>query len=78
MPSPLPVKPRPSSVVAFTLTWERDTPQALARFSRIWGMKGASLGRWAMRVASMLPMENPFSPSRAQTRSSSTRLSAPS
>ena len=39
MPSPLPVKPRPSSVVAFTLTWERDTPQAFGQVSRIWEMR---------------------------------------
>lgn len=35
MPSPLPVKPRPSSVVAFTLTRAASTPQAAARFSRM-------------------------------------------
>ena len=38
MPSPLPVKPRPSSVVAFTLTWEAAIPQAFASYSRICGI----------------------------------------
>ncbi len=38
MPSPLPVKPRPSSVVAFTLTASAEMPSALAMFSRIAGM----------------------------------------
>lgn len=52
-------------------------PQAFARFSRIWGMKGASLGRWASTVASMLQMEKPRSPSSAHTWERSPRLSAP-
>ena len=45
IPSPEPVKPRPSSVVAFRLTCSGDTPIALASRSRICGIWGASLGR---------------------------------
>ena len=35
MPEPSPVKPRRSSVVAFTLTWETSSPSASARFRRM-------------------------------------------
>ena len=77
MPSPLPVKPRPSSVVALTLTWETSTPQALAKFSRIEAIWGESLGRWAVTVASILLMVHPSRRSRAHTCASSCRLSAP-
>ena len=45
MPSPRPVKPRYSSVVAFTLTEPSGTPIAAARRERISGMYGMSLGR---------------------------------
>ena len=38
MPSPAPVNPRFSSVVAFTLTWEMGTPKASAKCSRIAGI----------------------------------------
>ena len=44
MPSPRPVKPNPSSVVAFTLTRSAGTPICRARFCRISGMWEASLG----------------------------------
>lgn len=37
MPEPSPVKPSPSSVVAFTLTCSGSIPRAAARFSAIWG-----------------------------------------
>ena len=59
MPSPRPVKPRCSSVVAFTLTQPSGTPIASARRKRISGMYGMSLGRCATIVASVLTISQP-------------------
>ena len=38
MPEPSPVKPRPSSVVALTLTRSASIPRAAAMFSAIWAL----------------------------------------
>ena len=46
MPSPVPVKPSLSSVVAFTFTREAAIPTARAMFASICGMKSFSFGRW--------------------------------
>ena len=59
MPSPLPVKPSFSSVVALTETSSAEMPSAAARFSRIAGIYGASFGAWHKSVASMLPAAQP-------------------
>ena len=77
MPSPAPVKPSFSSVVAFTFTRSGVTPIRRARLSRMAGMWGASFGRWARTVASTLPTRYPAVRSRSITASSRTRLSAP-
>lgn len=45
MPSPVPVKPSFSSVVAFTFTRDGAIPTAWAMFSSICGMKSFSFGR---------------------------------
>ena len=44
MPSPSPVKPRCSSVVALTLTASTGIPKASASFARMAGMWGAASG----------------------------------
>ena len=53
IPWPAPVNPRPSSVVALTLTWSLESPSASAIFSAIFGRYARSFGRWAMMVESM-------------------------
>src|SRR5579883_860042 len=56
IPSPRPVKPNPSVVVALTLTCEMSRRRCSARCARIAGIWGANLGRSAMIVASTLLM----------------------
>ena len=77
MPSRAPVKPRPSSVVALTLTRSTSTSMHCARFRRICAMCGASFGAWASTVQSRLPTMYPAACRRAVTARSSARLSAP-
>ena len=57
MPFISPVKPSPSSVVAFTLTWLTEISKAFAIFALIFSMCGDILGFCAMIVASILPIE---------------------
>ena len=56
MPSPLPVNPSPSSVVALTFTLERGIPSVSAKFCLICSLYGASLGACAIMVTSTLFM----------------------
>ena len=78
MPSSRPVKPRRSSVVALTLTWESSRCSVRAIFSRIFAMCGASFGFWAITVASIFSMAYPFWFKSSPTWARSCRLSAPS
>ena len=77
MPWPAPVKPRPSSVVALTLTDAAGMASAAARRSAICGRYAASFGRWAMIVASMFPTAQPAAASSSDTRASRRRLEIP-
>ena len=77
IPSPEPVKPRRSSVVALTLMFPRPVCSAPAIFRRICSICGASFGRWAMMVASRLPRRYPAPSSLRLTSRSSSMLSAP-
>ena len=63
MPSPRPVKPRRSVVVAFTLTSTASQPRSAAMLARIAGTCGASFGACATIVASTLPTRSPRSAS---------------
>lgn len=54
IPSPRPVKPSFSVVVALTLTQSRPMPRSAAMLERIRSMWGAILGAWAMMVMSAL------------------------
>ena len=55
MPSPRPVKPSFSVVVAFTLTWSISTPQSAAILAHICAVCGDSFGASQITVASILP-----------------------
>ena len=77
MPSSVPVKPRPSSVVALTLMAVTGTPMTRERFWRIWGIWGMSLGFWARMVMSAFSTRQPFWAKRSMTFPRRTRLSAP-
>jgi hypothetical protein len=59
IPSPRPVKPMRSVVVALTLTRSGGQPRSAARISRMAGYRAASRGRWATRVRSALWTESP-------------------
>ena len=56
MPSSLPVKPRPSSVVAFTLIFETSVLHKRAIFSAISVTYFPIFGFWAITVQSTLPI----------------------
>src|SRR5690606_12319733 len=77
MPSPRPVKPSFSLVVALTLIASRSTPQASAMRWRICAACGPTLGRWQTMVMSALPSFQPQPATRPTQWRSSTRLSAP-
>ena len=77
IPSPHPVKPSFSSVVALTLTRSASILIARARFLLMRSMKGESFGACAMTVASTFDTQYPCTSSRQQTRLSKIRLSAP-
>ena len=61
IPCSAPVKPSPSSVVAFTLIWLTSICNAAAIFFSISSMYGRIFGFWAMIVASMFSTIYPFS-----------------
>ena len=56
MPSPRPVKPRRSVVVALTETRSMSQSRSAATFARMAATNGAIFGACAMTVASTLPM----------------------
>ena len=56
MPSPLPVKPICSSVLALTLTAPTGSASTSAIRARIEAMCGASFGAWQTTVLSMFPI----------------------
>src|SRR4249919_592590 len=77
IPSPRPVKPSFSLVVALTLTASRSIPRSAASRSRIAGACGPTLGRSQTTVMSALPTRQPRSPINSLHRRRKARLSAP-
>lgn len=77
IPSPRPVNPRCSVVVALTLTQLSGIWRSAAMFERMAGMCGAILGACAMIVTSMLAIWNPFWVSRLRTLRRRIRESIP-
>src|SRR5690606_6484783 len=77
MPSPRPVKPSFSLVVALTLTASTSTPVSLAISARIASACGPTLGRSQTTVMSALPSLQPRSRSRSLQWRTKLRLSAP-
>src|SRR6266581_4292584 len=59
MPSPRPIAPSRSAVLALMFTWPRSISRSAARFATIAAVCGAIFGACAMMVASRLTMENP-------------------
>src|SRR5712691_2754096 len=59
MPSPRPMAPRCSAVLALTFTWRRSISRSAAMFATIAAVCGAIFGACATMVASRLTMENP-------------------
>src|SRR5882724_5933387 len=76
MPSPRPMAPSRSAVLAFTLTWPDFRPRSAERLATIAGMCGAILGASAWMVASRLAIAYPAPRTFAATSRSSARLSA--
>src|SRR5690606_37508955 len=77
IPSPRPVKPSFSLVVALTLTASRSTSQVSAMRWRISAACGPTLGRSQTMVMSALPSFQPHSPTRPTQWRSRPRLAAP-
>src|SRR6266567_6100828 len=75
MPSPRPVRPSPSVVVADTLTEAPDSA-SLSIFSAS-ARRGATRGRFPITWTATLPMTNPASPTSRNVSRSSARPDAP-
>ena len=77
MPSPRPMNPMPSLVVALTLTSSRPIASASPSRSAILAAAGSMRGRSQITVASTLTTRQPASAAIEVTSESSAMLSAP-